>query len=1423
MSWVEDIIFAMAPLGIITAMTGAIRVGGPRWMKAVIGRAREGNGVVEVELMSSTSSDVCELWNGDGVVRVLGSAHIIELFYLDPTPPEYEDDQDDDRAVLLQSRNIQHSESAGIYDFESAKSTGNLLEPKRPNPNQLNDVSPENGDFGKKAAPNIAINIGGQRVLDFEFRAVALIGTSLQMGVIVFAGLSVIWPSWKGEFTKGGKPVLPYAFPSMAVGTVALIVGMFLCAHIIERSTAEETWAIQQNQMRVAWLQRGGIVNDQQFDSYLIQRKDVTPKIPANFREGVSEWWVRAKLQAELWATLWPRLRAKLRTKLRANAKRFPRLCHSLLRWLDIDNRQRVMTSRKEQKPLQTLLTAVAISLSLLGFIAQFVGLRGLNWWVTIAQLLAIAIMTVLRAVVRRNLVHDVEPQRIEHGYELDMVARQIKGCADWTVVTWGFDRSGNFDVPSGGHGLGNMVMEARCRLGALSRWGSQWQKTVDSTCEAIEAVMNSLCTNKDVILKTTDLSHTFEWRLIAEVTKRVSEGVVEGLGVVGGVAGGIAGRVAIGVNTDYTPFQIVQLSLSREWLSDGRGWGDWKVDKSKIEAVLGLWMLHFKDPGNWQPLPARKIHRVFGMDGPSERKTYEQWVQRQAKVVTIDIDSTETQYLVGKPLRPQPPSANNSKFLAIISETPLEKICGQIILSEFISNIAEKALESIGGKVRGRGGARGLKASFGLRNTVLDELAGKVQQTGLATVEEAFLSIVPPLRNSGNLPSYGLGGTEVFSDTEKEITTYLEGGRFDQAEPLLLWLLDVTESSARSYEADRKWNEACRMYFHLCSTCDRIKGGEDYSDKAEEAMGLFCERMLISLKKNLPINGHALRDLLGLVHDVLGNKKEEEVWKRRLIKWEDGLVKLEEVPSGILPTSDQIEAGKFLDRIIVRMRLLTRSSDIDGDNGDSLKRTPLILASIQGHTTIVGQLLERKANPDIQDCHGRTALHYASMRGYTSVVRALCVSPQASKSIDIQDRESKTPLDLAIENNHGATVALLIFNGAKDSNDHAKKLLELSILHGSPAAVKAMLNKGEEINFKDEEAGRIPLHWSIWRDSREGIRLLLDGKADVQVQDIFGQTALHYAARKGRTETVNLLLGKGAIISSQSHDNSTALHLAAQNGHEDVLRLLLEKDADVNAQGGHYDNALQAAAHAGSEATVRLLLDQGADIHAQGGHYGNPLQAAAHAGSEATVRLLLDKGTDIHAQGGHYGSPLQAAAHAGSEATVRLLLDKGADIQAKHNGGSTALHRAAGCGHEATVRLLLDKGADIQAKDNYGWTALYRAAMCGHEATVRLLLNKGADIQVKHNDGSTALHQAAMSGHEATVRLLLDKGADIQAKHNDGSTALHWAARSGREATVRLLLDKGADIQAKDNYGSTALHRATRSGHNAVIRLLQQ
>jgi hypothetical protein len=75
------LVFAMAPLGIVTALVCAIRIGGPLWLKALVGRAKENRAAVEVEVMSSTSHEVCDIWNGRAIVRSMGRPKLKQLLY----------------------------------------------------------------------------------------------------------------------------------------------------------------------------------------------------------------------------------------------------------------------------------------------------------------------------------------------------------------------------------------------------------------------------------------------------------------------------------------------------------------------------------------------------------------------------------------------------------------------------------------------------------------------------------------------------------------------------------------------------------------------------------------------------------------------------------------------------------------------------------------------------------------------------------------------------------------------------------------------------------------------------------------------------------------------------------------------------------------------------------------------------------------------------------------------------------------------------------------------------------------------------------------------------------------------------------------------------------------------------------------------
>lgn len=189
----DNIIFAVAPLGIITAIVGAIRVGGPKVLTAIIGRARESRSAVEIELMSSTSTDVCEMWDGKGVVRALGAAPIVELIYLIPRTSRLISRPSRPRSNDSDTRRIWSEGNFGIYDFDSAKNSVLELE------SSSGYGAPGTGGApigARGAAPNMSLNFGGNPVHYIEFFAVAVFGVMLQLAVIVYALFSSLVSPW---------------------------------------------------------------------------------------------------------------------------------------------------------------------------------------------------------------------------------------------------------------------------------------------------------------------------------------------------------------------------------------------------------------------------------------------------------------------------------------------------------------------------------------------------------------------------------------------------------------------------------------------------------------------------------------------------------------------------------------------------------------------------------------------------------------------------------------------------------------------------------------------------------------------------------------------------------------------------------------------------------------------------------------------------------------------------------------------------------------------------------------------------------------------------------------------------------------------------------------------------------------------------
>ncbi|KAL3484851.1 hypothetical protein BJX62DRAFT_243560 [Aspergillus germanicus] len=207
----------MAPMGILTAVVAAIRVCGSPSLRAFIGRAQEGGGNSEAELSSSTSRDVCELYNNGGIARVFGRPKILEVIF-DPDNQDFTDG------------------TAGIYTFQEyvAGKMGkkNWFQTKYEGSVQASEITRQlkAREAGlpistlpapEPFAPNLSLNVDIRKRDVVIFRAVAVVGFILQGGVLAFAGVVAYYLEWE----KNGSGPERYACPLVLVGTVLVCGG----------------------------------------------------------------------------------------------------------------------------------------------------------------------------------------------------------------------------------------------------------------------------------------------------------------------------------------------------------------------------------------------------------------------------------------------------------------------------------------------------------------------------------------------------------------------------------------------------------------------------------------------------------------------------------------------------------------------------------------------------------------------------------------------------------------------------------------------------------------------------------------------------------------------------------------------------------------------------------------------------------------------------------------------------------------------------------------------------------------------------------------------------------------------------------------------------------------------------------------------
>ncbi len=129
------------------------------------------------------------------------------------------------------------------------------------------------------------------------------------------------------------------------------------------------------------------------------------------------------------------------------------------------------------------------------------------------------------------------------------------------------------------------------------------------------------------------------------------------------------------------------------------------------------------------------------------------------------------------------------------------------------------------------------------------------------------------------------------------------------------------------------------------------------------------------------------------------------------------------------------------------------------------------------------------------------------------------------------------------------------------DNLDNDKTTLHQAAELGNPDIVKALLDRGANINSTDAY-GLTPLHLAVLNKRLEAVQALLDKSAYVNAQDSYQRSPLHHAAAGGYLAIVEALVSKGADVNAKSKFGYTPLHLARLNNHTAVINFLLGKQA---------------------------------------------------------------------------------------------------------------------------------------------------------------------------------------------------------------------------------------------------------------------
>ena len=1093
---------------------------------------------------------------------------------------------------------------------------------------------------------------------------------------------------------------------------------MLLCSYVVESSTCERRYQATDGwKTRIIWLQQAKTISDQIFESCMFYAKD--------------------DLQTFITSRRGPGLHKSASTAIEGSSG---------------------APDPHGPSAFLQLVTMSGTAVALCGFVLQFIGLRGMHWSASVAQLGAVLVMVVVKAWVRRGLARSAAASEIlPSGFELDSFVKRLgvidqenwSGARssdddiidektrsdDWIVVTGGKSSLNTLKYTQPGQTShivagetsslappkqtrpsassledgrlfdAQTVMEAHKLLSRLADWRGHASVEARSLARAVECTMDNLreCFHED-IQDATEIV----WYL----------------------------------ETCYMGSQAEKISINLL-----RDEAEWKVDASVLDATLSLWL---------SSAPEAKSGVKTSTRSSGHTKGDEEWPRSEGT-------AKQSLTLLGY----QTPSlARDLQWW--VPRHPLSTL-----IQPFFSRFSKHRRV---GFIQRNGEEPYTVKHFNLTDNGFDDdrrLEADSDSDG-NTEDPNYDNFVS--YHSNPAEACGCDGSNSASSSDSAVD---EGGDQENESDQML-LGTVSHQSVKSLYAMDLYSSFMRAVAK--AMVKKIPGEAERktSDNADETSW-----RVFSLR-----NSHLSKMIQDVHNTGLGSLDQIYLSIITPLSVENKLPGVSAVVNLALQKSKQNEQSQRWQQAGDDLIWLSRLA-----NTTFKPQSPVVeeaAANLIEYLRLIDRILKWKTPCDSDSSSSFGISTYNLQRLHSKLQKEL-------RNFDLSLRE---PIETK-----AAMVGLMQANSYPDAHEEAQDLLFEK--HGTHMDPRDVLH-------------RTAAHYAALTDHEFLMNEMLHTKHQIDTQDLLGRTAMHYACLSNSRQSlgiVHLLLSYGADLNFRARDGATPLHYAAMTGKQGVVEALVEAGATVDSADLSGGSPLHTAAVHGHVPVVQYLWGKvKRDLRGQSGW--TVLQLVAVRGKEEVAQFLVEVKADQKTKDRSGSTALHLAVEAENLSVLKVLLKGQPDLEAEDHFDRTALCLAVDAEHHKMVECLIEAGANRDA-EGYLWRPIELAVRRGYEAIVHLLLKDGYDCHGKNRNGDNLLHVASLQPNTNLVREFLKRGVDVNSKGDADMSPLHYAAICGILSNGRLLLQRGANTEQVDAKGWTPLWYATRNGDAKFVQVL--